>query len=106
MDASKLLTPEAIIVLPLAITIDAIGIILVCFLLDDFGITDIIGWSTLGVWSFFRSQIKGSAPIDVPGKKASKAAKTGKWLRLLEFAPYLGAFPFWTISTYLILKEE
>jgi len=123
------LSPEALIMLPLAITLDTVGIILVCFALDDFFITDIIGWATLGVWSAFRSQTKGSGstierpdigerkeqaqelkqkqtPKEIKATKTTKAAKWAKWIRFLEFVPYLGALPFWTISTFLILKEN
>lgn len=118
MNAGNFLSPEALIILPLAIIIDTVGIVLVCFALDDFFITDIVGWATIGVWSAFRSQIKGSgSTIEKPdvGKKTqketkaiktTKAAKWAKWIRFLEFVPYLGALPFWTISTFLILKED
>jgi len=119
--------------LPLALTLDVIGIVLVCFALDDFFITDIIGWLTLGVWSAFRSQVKeGGATIEMPdieerreqtqqfkqtqkeiktaktskATTTTKAAKWAKWIRFLEFVPYLGVLPFWTISTFFILKEE
>jgi len=134
MEASNFLSPEAVIMLPIAVILDVIGIILVCFALDDFFITDIIGWSTLGVWSAFRSQLKeNGATIEMPDRdarkkqaqktqydqqtmgrqteatKTTKAAKAGKWarwIRFLEFIPYLGVLPFWTISTFLILKED
>lgn len=126
MNAGNFLSPEGLIMLSLAVVLDAIGIILVCFALDDFFITDIVGWLTLGVWSSFRSQIRGSGgAIEMPNieerrkeaqklkqaktAKTAKTAKAGKgarWIRFLEFVPYLGVVPFWTISTFLILKEE
>lgn len=133
MDAGNFLSPEAVVMLPVATTLDAIGIALLCFGLDDFFITDAIGWATLGVWSAFRSQIKESGTaIEMPDveerkkqaqqfkqtQKEAKAAKTSKttttakgakwakWIRFLEFVPYLGVLPFWTVSTFLILNEE
>ena len=114
-------SPEALIMLPLAIVLDLVGIILVCFAFDDFFITDIIGFATIGAWGFFRSQIKGK-PSETPSigelkqsretikevkqtKKAGKAAKWGKRLKFLEFIPYVGALPFWTVSVYFELKS-
>lgn len=135
MAAGNFLSPEAVIIIPVALTLDAIGIILVIFLLDDFFITDIIGFATIGVWSWFRSQIKGDeSAIEMPDRKerkkqaqqtqqtpketevtkttkAGKTAKTtrsakwAKWIRFLEFVPYLGVLPFWTISVFFELKE-
>jgi hypothetical protein len=132
------MSPEAVIMLPLAAILDLVGIILICFALDDFFITDIIGWLTLGVWSMVRSQVKGGEEVSLPdtegkrelrgkmkdqkgaagaaekttqetGKTAVKTAKAGKWakwIRFLEFIPYVGVLPFWTISTFFILKNE
>lgn len=118
-------SPEALIMLPIAVTLDVIGIILICFALDDFFITDAVGWATLGVWSAFRSQFKDNgSSIEMPDReerkkqtqefkkttsqttKTTKASKWAKWIRFLEFVPYVGVLPFWTISTFLILKEE
>lgn len=129
----NLMSPEALIMLPLAAILDITGIVLVCFALDDFFITDIIGWTTLGVWSMIRSQVKeGGAEIEGPDiaerkkqaqqlqqtqketktattaktAKAGKVGKWAKWIRFLEFIPYVGVLPFWTISTFFILKDE
>lgn len=114
------LSPEALIIFPLAILLDLVGIILVCFGLDDFFITDIIGFATIGAWSFFRAQIKGKEPgIQISDikerrgaakeakqtKKAGKAAKWAKRLKFLEFIPYVGVLPFWTVSVYFELKD-
>jgi len=120
----KFLSPEAIIVLPFAITIDLISIILVIFALDDFWITDIIAITFLGGWSFFRAQTKtgSSKEVELPdigekikaqkavrqtgkgGEKATKAAKWTKrlkWLRPIaiigEIIPYFGVLPLWTL---------
>lgn len=147
------LSPEGLIMLPLAMMLDLTGIILVIFGLDDFFITDAIGWLTIGTWSMFYSQIKsqtgGSTEEEVeeseeeaamPGlgerrkaakevstmkeaqktaeagaeaekvagqaeKAAGRAAKWGKRLKFLEFIPYVGALPLWTISVYFELKD-
>jgi len=73
------LSPEALIIFPLAVLLDLAGIILVVFGFDDFFITDIIGFATIGVWSFFRSQIKGKeTTTEMPafGEKRELAKKT------------------------------
>ena len=117
--------------LPFAVFIDLIGIILVFFLLDDFWITDIVAWTFIGGWSFFRSQItpdSGGETTQIPSsggkkelagkikevrrtaeqtKKARRTARLAKWgkrIKWLEFIPYVGALPFWTISVYMTIK--
>ena len=95
------INPETIIILPFAIMIDAIGVVLICFGLDDFGITDTIAMVTLGAWVWFR---KG---INV--KIAKKDFKRGlKFLgtTLAEYVPYLGALPFWTLITVIPTLTE
>lgn len=157
------LSPEGVIMFPLAITIDLVGIVLVIFGLDDFFITDAIGWLTIGAWSIFYSQTKsqiggiGTEPeepeaempsfgarrqvvMDMKSAEAEKAtraaeqaqkaatgaasetgktvksagqvekagssmAKWGKRLKFLEFIPYVGALPLWTVSVYFELKD-
>lgn len=134
MNAGNFLSPEAIIIIPIALTLDTIGIILVCFALDDFFITDIVGWATIGVWALVRSQVRGSPEIGIPDReqrkeriedvrqqfkqnqqketkavkvsKSAKAAKWAKWLRFLELVPYLGALPLWTASAFFTLTAE
>jgi hypothetical protein len=125
-------SPEGLIILPFAVFIDLIGIVLVCFGLDDFWITDIIAWIFLGSWSFLRSQItpsSGAEPMDISQirkgkgdlqkqlqetkkiseetKKAQKGAKAAKWgkrIKWLEFIPYVGALPLWSVSVYMTIK--
>ena len=122
--ATAFVSPEAFIMLPIALIIDAIGIILILFGLDDFFITDIIGLIFIGGWSFMRSQIIGKTTkieIPSPGRKAeikditnktTKAAKLGRrlrWLRplfiCLEIIPYSGAFFWWTLLVIFELKR-
>jgi len=121
-------SPEMLTILPFAIIIDLIGIILVCFGLDDFWITDIIAWTFIGSWSFFRSQVVPAADVEMPSfgekrklaksakqmqkvsqttKKAQKATKAAKWakrLKWFEFIPYVGALPLWSVSVYMTIK--
>jgi len=119
-EGTAFLSPEALVIFPLAIILDLVGIVLVIFALDDFFITDVIGFATIGAWSFFRSQIKGKEPeVEISSigekrgtikevkqtKKAGKAAKWGKRLKFLELIPYVGALPFWTVSVYFELKS-
>lgn len=37
-------------------------------------------------------------------QKFSRAARTARNIKWLEFIPYVGSFPFWTISVYLTIK--
>ncbi len=129
------ISPEGLIILPIAIVIDLIGIVLVCFLLDDFEITDIIGWIFIGGWSLIRSQVVPTAEISMPSmeekrglakefqstqktaaeaekiaketqqaRKMANAAKWAKRIKWLEFIPYVGALPLWTVSVYMTIK--
>lgn len=123
------LSPEGLIILPFAIIIDAIGIILIIFGLDDFWITDIIAIAIIGGWSYFRSQIKKSNQ-EMPslkkiketretvkelraGEKAVKTtsrAKRIKWLKPLAFVgeliPYVGWLPLWTVYVIAELQSS
>ncbi|MBU4351174.1 hypothetical protein L6250_03425 [Candidatus Parcubacteria bacterium] len=125
---SSLLSPEGVIMLPLAILLDLVGIVLICFALDDFFITDIIGIATIGIWIFYKTGITPPAP-ESTGQKAEKiakkageaaekakkiAAKAGKYGRLLrpilcmlgEVIVYIGWIPFWTYLVYKTLTDE
>ena len=104
-------TPETFFMLPFALGLDLIGIILVCFGLDDFGITDVIGIAFINTWLLLR----GKQVIHKQGKKGAingaKKLFTGKTSKfftasLLELIPYLGWLPFWTISVIFNLQEE
>jgi|SRR3989338_4504600 len=50
-----LTSPEAILMLPIAIILDLAGLLLFFFLLDDFGILDVLGMATIGSWILMRS---------------------------------------------------
>ena len=112
----------AIVLLVLAMVLDIIGIILIFFALDDFGITDIIGIVFIGGWILFRSQgreIIVSKKAEETAKKSLKKAqeklktlaekeipqavkwiKRMKWLKpvlvIAECIPYIGVLPCWT----------
>ncbi len=110
--------PEAFAVLPWAIFLDIIGVILFCFVLDDFFLLDIVSISTIGLWSFWRSQMIGRAPTGGPpsisrrGKGPTVTTKWAgrlKWLRPLciigEIVPYLGVGPWLTLWVIGELKS-
>ncbi|MCX6760791.1 MAG: hypothetical protein NTZ84_01615 [Candidatus Nealsonbacteria bacterium] len=103
-------TPEFLILL-LAFLIDSIGVILLLFGADDFGVLDSIGIATIGMWQLFKAG-KITAP---KAKKSSFLRKTftGKWSKFFvtwggELIPYVGCLPFWTWAVYyqLIQQEE
>ena len=72
---ASFLSPEAIIMLPFAILIDLIGIVLIFFALDDFWITDIVAFTFIGGWSYFRSQIRGKEQAETPSFDAKRKLK-------------------------------
>jgi hypothetical protein len=101
------LTPETLLMFPLAVGIDLASIILACFLLDDFGLLDIIGTTFIGGWLFFRKG-KTGALKDRGGD--IRRLFTGKFSKFLvpifgELIPYLGVLPFWSLSAYFTLTE-
>ena len=106
----KLISPEAVVMLPLAVLLDLAGVILILVGLDDFGLTDIIGILIIGGWTYFRSQtarVTRQAAQRIG--KATKWAKQMKWLRplciILEFIPYAGWLPGWTVLVFFELQE-
>ncbi|MFZ3054806.1 MAG: hypothetical protein WA091_02405 [Minisyncoccales bacterium] len=103
-------TPEAFFMLPLAIGLDIIGVILFCYLVDDFGITDMIGIATINVWLILRNK----KPRNESGRKGVmeniKKSFTGKQTKFIvpvigELIPYLGVLPFWTLSVLFNLID-
>lgn len=103
-----LLTPEGIIMMGLAITLDAIGVILLLFALDDFGILDIVGIVIICGWMLFRSQGKSVTATGKTQKQAQKFIEKmfrGKYSKFLtpiigEIIPYVGALPCWTLAVF------
>ena len=105
-----LISPEGLIMLFTALFLDVIGFILVTFLLDDLGVTDIIGSLVIGGWILFRSgSFSGKSKPSGAGKTAKMAQKM-KWIRPLciisEWIPYVGALPSWTILVYFELTNS
>ena len=94
-------SPELIIIFPFALVLDAIGIILICFGLDDFGITDTVGLVFLGSWLWFRKGTR--VKID---KKDFKRGLKFLGATIGEYIPYVGAIPFWTITVLSTLIES
>ena len=108
-----IMSPEGFMMMLIAGTIDSVGIILLCFGLDDFGVTDFIAYSTIGTWMLMRGtglkKPQSAAGVGQAAEKATKIAKRLKWLRPLAFIgeliPYVGAAPLWTILVYTELKS-
>ena len=116
------LSPDALLIFPLAIFLDLVGIGLLCFGFDDFGVTDVIGIVFIGGWALFRSWViettkdlttkvkETRATRKEASARIGKAAKNMKWTRIVSFAgeliPYIGALPFWTILVYSELKNQ
>lgn len=103
----NLFSPEAVIMLPLAIFIDLIGISLLILALDDFFVTDIIGFIIFSSWIFFRS---GTKTQKKQQQKLTKKPSSGPGRKIFgtlikEAIPYLGAFPWWTITVWKELKS-
>jgi hypothetical protein len=80
--------------------IDLIGIVLVCFALDDFGILDIVSTVIIGGWMLFR---KGTLVNFKAQRKQLMRFLTGMGI---EIIPYLGALPAVTAITLLTLREK
>ncbi|MDD3170178.1 MAG: hypothetical protein WC410_00830 [Candidatus Paceibacterota bacterium] len=93
-------SPETVIMLTFALTIDIIGIILVCFGLDDLGTLDIVSTVIIGGWMLFR---KGQMVNIRTQRKQLIRFLTGMGI---EITPYLGALPAVTVVTLLTLSEN
>ncbi|MFA5086238.1 MAG: hypothetical protein WC468_01395 [Candidatus Paceibacterota bacterium] len=103
-------TPEAFFMLPLAVGLDVFGIILFCFGLDDFGMTDVIGIAIINFWLIMRNK----KPRNEMGRKGAlqnvRNVFTGKYTKFAvpmfgELIPYLGVLPFWTLSVLFNLSD-
>lgn len=104
---AALFGPEGMIMMPIAIILDLVGIILIIFGLDDFFITDIIGIIFISTWMFIRS---GAVAVPERMQKRTQGRvanlfRGSKWRKFLtpvigELIPYVGAFPCWTLAVY------
>ena len=110
---------EAILVFPtmmiIALLLDIVGIILICFGLDDFGILDTLGIFIFGTWIFIRSggqkDIRSQKPVSTKEKTAAVKKQGSALLKrlgkvglkagiiaILEYIPIFGAIFFgWTV---------
>ena len=103
------LSPATVIMLPLAIGLDVIGIVLLCFGLDDCGITDTIGIVFIDTWLYFqgRKVVKGNRGLSGFFKNLFTGNVT-KYIvpTAVELTPYLGALPMWTWSVLANLSQD
>lgn len=103
------LTPESLMILSLTAILDAIGLILFCYTLDDYGILDIVSICTVGAWSAFKA---GRIPPSSKKKGFVRRVFTGRMSRFIvtfggEMIPYLGgAFCFLTLGAYHLLMQQ
>jgi hypothetical protein len=104
-------TPELFFMLPFALILDLSGIILICFALDDFGITDALGIVFINLWLLLR----GRKFVENTGRGGAvnnfKKFFTGKQTKFLsgfiELVPYLGSIlSLWTLTVIFNLAED
>ena len=97
----SLLSPEAVVMLPLAVIVDVID-----FFIASLFIVDIIALLLFGSWMYLRS---GQATISAKSAKALKMARTMRWLRplliIIECIPIVGMLPCWALVVYFELKQ-
>jgi len=133
--ATALMSPEAIVMFPIALILDLFGVVcLILYLAFGIGlplsyIPDVIGIIVIGGWSLMRSQSlritrprapevkrvkkraqKRIAKIERRIARSAKWAKRLRWLRplliVVEFIPFLGDIAFsWTLMVYFELKS-
>lgn len=108
----SLSSPEGTLMMLAALLLDCIGVFLLIFGLDDFGIADVFGIILIGGWMYSRSGV-----IRAPQKAQKKAGGwlrklfRGKWKKYLtpfigEIIPYFGGIAFcWTLAVYYELTE-
>ena len=108
-----LFSPEGVIMMPIAVILDLVGIILIIFALDDFFITDIIGIIFISAWMFIRSST-AAVPERMQKRTQTGVAKLfrgSKWKKFLtpiigEVIPYVGALPCWTLAVYYEITSQ
>lgn len=102
-------TPESVLILPIAVFIDLIGVVLILFGLDDFGLLDSVGIAIIGTWQLFKAGRITAPPV----KKGGFLRKvfSGKWSKFFvtwggEIIPYFGWLPFWSWAVYFQLINQ
>lgn len=99
----SLTSPEAIMMLFIAVILDLIGYVLLVAALDDFWLTDIVGVLIIGSWIFTRSGGKRTAK----GNPKMKGLKRFGLATVVEAIPYVGSLsPSWSIMVYKELKNN
>jgi len=102
-------SPEAIVMLFVAVILDLIGLALVIFALDDFFITDIAGLFIIGGWMFLRvGHVTTARKIRKKGKKMGRRVfKRLDLASLIEMIPWVGGLvPAWTLAVYFEIKNN
>jgi len=110
----NLMTPEGVIMMGLAITLDLVGLIINLCALDDLGMLDIVGIVIICGWMLFRSrgkQVTASAKAQQQAQKWITKLFQGKWSKFLtpiigEVIPYVGALPCWTLAVFFEITEN
>ena len=110
-----LLTPEGLIMFPLAVIIDIIEIVCDVFV-ESFiiaAVLDAVAYLLIGGWMLVRgSNAKVSErSVKTLQQVSTKMAKTEKWVRwaritapLFELIPFVSIVPCWAIAVYIELK--
>ena len=106
-----LLSPEGILMLIFAISLDLAGLVEFIPVIGNLlsYLPDILGTLIIGGWILFRSQTLGATR-----RAAARIGKAGKWARRLrwlrplliigEYIPVGGMLPFWSILVFLELR--
>jgi len=109
------LTPETIIMLPIAFFLDLCGLAVVVFGLDDLGLLDIIGMFTFFPWLLIRGERLPSLAESRSGARIKEFLTKlfkNKHLKFLtpligEVTPWVGGLGFfWTLSVLFNLEEQ
>jgi len=100
----NLTSPEGILMLSVAVLLDAVGLIIALagtwFGIDDYGILDILGMLTIGGWMLLRGGAGGAKEAAKKGLKRFLIASA------VEVVPFLGGVaPSWTILVWKTLKN-
>ena len=91
-------SPKLLIFLPFALMLDTVGLVLICFGIDDCGVSDTVG---LVVFGSLQLSEGGGPKIDI--KKLQRFLGT----TVVEYIPGLGAISFtWTLLVIKILIES
>ncbi|KKP32716.1 MAG: hypothetical protein A2312_04005 [Candidatus Staskawiczbacteria bacterium RIFOXYB2_FULL_32_9] len=98
-DSGEITSPEGVLMLMVAVILDGIGLIILCFALDDFWILDMTGLLTIGAWIFFRTgHVSATATAKKTGKKLLSRLGLGL---IVELIPWFGGLcPSWVIIVW------